>query len=139
MGERRVYISLGANPLSVDITDRDGRLRTFNFTGGLKHPVVRMPMYSTSKQFEQALLENYSGYGKSYILKEAAEKSNQPEEEKEYTVLTFANVQQGREFLNREHNVSFFKLTNKTMLINEAEKLGIKLIFESELNRLKNK
>ena len=146
MLRKKKYISTGANPLSVDIIDGNGMLRSFDFRGGMKHPVLIPPFYSTSDEKEQQLLESYPGFNKSYVL-EASEEVIPEEVKKVEAVVnevpgkveelksneqSFDNVQQAKDWLNKEKGVPFSALKNKQMVIAEAEKLNIVLKFNEK-------
>ena len=49
---------MGPNPYSIDLMD-NGVLRTFDFRGGVNHPVFIPPSYTTNNPHEQELLESY--------------------------------------------------------------------------------
>ena len=136
---RKKYISTGANPLSVDVTTGNGGLRTFDFRGGMKHPVIIPPFYATSDPEEQKLLESYPGFGVSYVLEGVEDKAEaetevkrEVKEEVKSEGPTFDNVQQAKDWLNKEKGVPFSALKNKQMVIAEAEKLKIVLKFNKE-------
>jgi hypothetical protein len=128
---RKKYISKGASPLSIDIAD-NGRLYTFDFKGGIKHPVVKLPIYTTSDPKEQELLENYPGFGVSYVLAEqpAPEVAEEPEDS--MTVKRFKIVQEAKEWLNEKHEVPYNLITNKTRVLEKAMELGFLLEFETD-------
>ena len=145
MLRKKKYMSTGANPLSIDITDDNGVLRSFDFRGGMKHPIVIPPFYSTSNELEQKLLESYPGFNKSYVLEEGEEVIQEVEpvkavvaevlgkvEELESNEQSFDNVQQAKDWLNKEKGVPFSALKNKQMVITEAEKLNIVLKFNEK-------
>lgn len=153
---RKKYISLGANPLSVDIFDDKGVLHSFDFRGGLKHLVIKPPFYITTDESEQKLLENYPGFGTSFKLEGSVEKPDVKPEVKaevkpepkpeaiepiepvvnelkpETTERQFKNVQAAKDWLNDEHKVPFSQLTNKQKVIDEALKVGFILKFETD-------
>ena len=140
---RKKYISLGANPLSVDVFDDNGMLHTFDFRGGLKHPVVKPCFYYTTDEKEQQLLESYAGYGVSFALEGSAEKADVIEPMKPIAAVvadkteattekTFKNVQEAKDWLNDTYKVPFSQLTNKQKVVDEALKVGFILSFETD-------
>lgn len=58
---------MGASPLSVDIQIGE-TLHSFDFYGGMKSPIVKLPIYSTSDEKEQEILESYPGFNVSFKL-----------------------------------------------------------------------
>lgn len=135
---RKKYISTGANPLSIDKMDK-GVLRTFDFKGGLKHPVFKAPSYSTDKIEEQKLLEAHPSFNVSFKLEvtidepEPIPESKQEigsEPEPEIKDMEFRNVQDAKTWLNKEHGIPFYKINNKTKVTKEALNIGINMLFE---------
>lgn len=128
------YISTGAIPLSIDIVHQ-GELLTFDFRGGKKHPVVIFPTFSTSSEKEQSLLENHPSFKKSFKLLEIREEVNATKEEVKKIqpeVVTFKNVQDAKDWLNKEHSISYTQLLNKEKVISAAQSVGAIIEFESE-------
>ncbi len=133
------YISTGANPLSIDIMD-EGHLRTFDFRGGLKHPVFKPPTYSTSKTWEQELLESHPSFNISFKLEEDI---IIPEPESKEEVITemesvpdenveFSNTLEAKDWLNKEHGIPFTTINNKAKVIAKGKELGFNILFEYE-------
>ena len=58
---------MGASPLSVDIQVGES-IRSFDFYGGMKSPIIKLPTYSTSDEKEQEILESYPGFNVSFKL-----------------------------------------------------------------------
>ena len=125
---RKKYISTEASPLSVDILTDNGAFRSFDFTGGLKHPVIRMPHIVLIDEADQKLLESHVSFGKSFILEEKPKlqeptPSNKEVKESDEVLITekvLPRVTDGKNWLNEEHGVSFSKLQNKASVIKET-------------------
>lgn len=64
---KKTYISLGANPLSLDIAI-GGKLHSVDFTGGLKNPIVILPKFMTENVELQKALEAYPVYGTAFEI-----------------------------------------------------------------------
>jgi len=137
---KKFYISLEANPLSVDILV-GGRLRSADFTGGLKHPIIVMPKFMTEDVELQKALEEYSGYGKSFILEK--------EEIEDVTIVTdleesqtpdadtpvpssFPNVKEAKTWFNKFKGISYGKMSTKEKLLAVASEFGVSLVFDNE-------
>jgi hypothetical protein len=137
---RKKYISTGANPLSIDIMD-EGILYSFDFRGGLKHPVFKPPVYVTSNVKEQQLLESYPSFNISFKLEETfIEKSETKEEEVIIEMesaskdVEFRNAFEAKNWLNKEHNIPFTMINNKAKVIAKGQELGFNILFESDKN-----
>jgi hypothetical protein len=136
---RKKYISTGANPLSIDVMD-EGVLYSFDFRGGLKHPVFKPPVYITSNVKEQQLLEKNPAFNVLFILEEAIYEKPQTKEEIIVAMDTvpkdveFSNAQEARKWLNKKHGISFTKLNNKAKVIAMGQELGFNILFESDKN-----
>lgn len=128
---RKKYISTGAIPYSIDIVVGD-RLRTFDFRGGLRHPAIKYPSYSTSDLTEQSLLEKHPSFGKSFILEEEVviEPAAQ-EAEPELEVIPFKTVQDAKDWLNKEHGVSYNQILNRKQVIEQFKELNLNVSFEN--------
>jgi len=134
------YISTGANPLSIDIVD-EGILYSFDFRGGLKHPVFKPPVYVTSKIKEQELLEKNPAFNVLFTLEEiivvkpeTKEKEVIVESESVPKDVEFPNANDAKTWLNKEHNIPFTKINNKAKVIATGQELGFNILFESDKN-----
>jgi len=136
---RKKYISTGANPLSIDVMD-EGFLYSFDFRGGLKHPVFKPPVYITSDVKEQQLLEKNPAFNVLFILEEAIYEKPQTKEEVIIEMDTmpkdveFSNAQEARKWLNKKHGIPFTELNNKAKVIAMGQELGFNILFESDKN-----
>jgi hypothetical protein len=136
MMSKKKYISTGAIPLSIDIMDK-GVLKTFDFRGGMKHPIFIPPSYITENEEEQQLLESCPSFNRFFKLEESFDipefrEDAIIEKEPEIKEITFPNVQDAKTWLNREHGVPFTKTKNKAKVIAEASNLGYNVQFESD-------
>jgi len=141
---KKKYISTGANPLSIDIMDGEV-LYTFDFRGGLRHPRFIPPCFITEDPKKQRLLEKHPLYNKEFMLDvELSLEENKDVEpsvttevpkmdyETKLKEVSFANVQDAKIWLNREHGVSFTKTKNKAKIIDVAKKLKLNIRFETD-------
>jgi len=78
---------MGASPLSVDIQVGE-TLHSFDFYGGMKSPIVKLPVYSTSDEKEQQILESYQGFNVSFKLSNETLMLIEEEKVSEIEVLT---------------------------------------------------
>lgn len=138
MAVRKKYISLGDNPLSIDIVVQ-GQLQTFDFRGGIRQPIVVMPSLVTDDPKEQNLLENHAGFNVLFKLeseqKVGEEKKPEPLaiiEQIEAQEKEFNNAQEAKEWLNSEHSVPFNQITTKEKVIAKALELGFNVTFKSD-------
>jgi hypothetical protein len=136
---RKKYISTGANPLSIDVMD-EGVLYSFDFRGGLKHPVFKPPVYVTSDIKEQQLLEKNPAFNVLFILEEIIDEKPQAkediivEQEPVPKDVELPNAQEAKKWLNKKHGISFTKLNNKAKVIAIGQELGFNILFESDKN-----
>lgn len=138
---KKKYISMGASPLSVDI-QAEGILRSFDFYGGMKSPVVKMPFYSTSDETEQQILESHPSFNVSFKLSDESKAEVEKTEVKEIEVeetqsneialKTFKTFGEAKSWINEHHEIPFNKLTNSTLIQAEFEKLGYSLEIETQ-------
>jgi hypothetical protein len=136
---RKKYISTGANPLSIDVMD-EGVLYSFDFRGGLKHPVFKPPVYITSNVKEQQLLEKSPAFNVLFISEEVIDEKPQAkediivEQEPVPKDIELPNAQEAKKWLNKKHGISFTKLNNKAKVIAIGQELGFNILFESDKN-----
>lgn len=151
---------MGASPLSVDIQVGE-TLHSFDFYGGMKSPIVKLPIYSTSDEKEQQILESYPGFNVSFKLSNETlmliEETNASEievltpveEEKtpeieviaeevkvpEKVVKTFKTLSEAKAWINETHEIPFHKLSNSGYMTEEFEKLNYTLVIENAKNK----
>ena len=139
---RKKYISTGSNPLSIDIINKNGLFETFDFRGGLNHPIFIAPSYVTKDEEKQKLLESHITFGISYVL--LREEEVQPEtgvsvvteqqivEPADEKFKTFKNAHEAKEWMVKELGVKMHTIKNKDLLMAKADELGLVLILESD-------
>lgn len=151
---------MGASPLSVDIQVGES-LHSFDFYGGMKSPIVKLPVYSTSDEKEQQILESYQGFNVSFKLSNETlmlieetkaseievltpiEEETLPgveaviEEVKvpEKVVKTFKTLSEAKAWINETHEIPFHKLSNSGYITEEFEKLNYTLVIENAKNK----
>ena len=151
---------MGASPLSVDIQVGE-TLHSFDFYGGMKSPIVKLPVYSTSDEKEQQILESYQGFNVSFKLSNETlmlieeekvseievltpiEEETLPEIEDvieevkvpEKVVKTFKTLSEAKAWINETHEIPFHKLSNSGYMTEEFEKLNYKLVIENAKNK----
>ena len=151
---------MGASPLSVDIQVGE-TLHSFDFYGGMKSPIVKLPIYSTSDEKEQQILESYPGFNVSFKLSNETlmlieetkaseievltpiEEEKTPEIEviteevkvPEKVVKTFKTLSEAKAWINETHEIPFHKLSNSGYMTEEFEKLNYTLVIENAKNK----
>ena len=151
---------MGASPLSVDIQVGE-TLHSFDFYGGMKSPIVKLPIYSTSDEKEQQILESYPGFNVSFKLSNETlmlieetkaseievltpvEEEKKPEIEvtteevkvPEKVTKTFKTLSEAKAWINETHEIPFHKLSNSGYMTEEFEKLNYTLVIENAKNK----
>lgn len=139
MALRKKYQSLGGNPLSVDLTVR-GRLQTVEFTGGMRFPMTRLPVFSTLDADTQKALEAYPGFNKSFALIstetiiEERTMGSVPEAlfVGELVPFTLSSLVAAKYYLRKTFNIEVRNNLTKAEVIEIFTKYGLELILETD-------
>ena len=121
---------MGASPLSFDIQIGE-TLHSFNFTGGMKSPVVKLPIYSTSDEAIQEILEDYPGFNVSFKISDETLGNIEEMKKNQWETKTFDTIKDAKNWINETHEIPFHKLTNLGYIKAEFEKLNLLLEIET--------
>lgn len=113
---------MGPNPYSIDLVD-NGVLRTFDFRGGVNHPVFIPPSYTTNNPHEQELLENYPMFGVTFRVGTVTEEE---EDRRPKTEAVIKEEAQGKAQAEKQ-DIASQQAEGKEAEQNDANKKGPKV------------